>query len=587
MTTDPSAIRVPLGAVYIDNLRYDDPDDTPIVLNPVPQDGETNVHSTRSVDLTVASLTTTVLSATVQVYWRSTVLGVVGSEVLVYDQASGGFQAGYSGTATVVQSPGSAVDDELWLSITRATAFASEEIVRVRVLATAGASNTETIYTFTAEDTTQAVITELLWLSPTKCRAKFDEKMQDDGLAGSYIFHIDLDEAIQVVAPDKLQLSSTVPDSSWIGYYAQITGTAFVQNQGSRKILSMNTLERTVTLDTSELGELASDDGHDLDSTGKIARHRSIKAVVTPYRFEFRLAAEITGEPEDAIQCAFEPSIKSVRQPWSDELPPTDDPDYYVVLDLEQGISFGRKYTLRGVKLIDQDGNDTSSSGATYDFTSPVFGLSSTRMQLWNLLDEPTREQDLTAGGHLCKACRVIQDAIDQFAFWVQQLQVFWDPMSCPESLLDHLLYTLGQPFRFRISTEMQKRRLASLLRADYRRTGLREGIEELLALYLGTPFTVRPYLEESCWILGVSLLGFDTWLGPSSAWLQNAFEVLKKDPTRALTDDERQAVREISEWAAPADMHFSRLIETAPVIDAESPMDHAHVTDGVAVVKT
>lgn len=84
-----TAIRVPLGSLYVDNLRYEDPTDSPVIINMVPTDAETGVYRARSINLTVASLTGMALDATVKVYWTSTILGVASSEVLVYDQAAG------------------------------------------------------------------------------------------------------------------------------------------------------------------------------------------------------------------------------------------------------------------------------------------------------------------------------------------------------------------------------------------------------------------------------------------------------------------------------------------------------------------
>jgi hypothetical protein len=67
--------------------------------------------------------------------------------------------------------------------------------------------------------------------------------------------------------------------------------------------------------------------------------------------------------------------------------------------------------------------------------------------------------------------------------------------------------------------------------------------------------------------VLGESELDVDWELGPSDRFSRYAFDV---EVARALTDHERQIVREIVEWSKPAHTHFVELVEPEPVVEPD-----------------
>jgi phage tail-like protein len=556
-------VRAPLGALYTDNLRYDDPADTLLLINTIPEDGETGVHDEQVVQL---QLVTTVVGDTIAALTQVWVSIDGATEVLAYDDTLGGFQPGFGGTAIAAASPGAGLNDEFWISLAGAT-WPSEAVITIRVAAAAvmGATYAGS-YSFTIEDTAPAEISELLWLTPTYCRIKWDGPVQSDDHPGSSLYLSHIDEGLQIQAPDTLLLSGQLPDTDWVGYVLQLTGSCYAKNNRPRLVLAADPATGAVTLDTTVEGELTDDTGTDIGPTGAIVSHRRLRATVSPYVFEARLSSEglSSTEAEDRVQVTHRPLILSCRLPYADELAPGEDPTQYTVLRLLDGISFGRLYTIRARGVLDLNENPAGSAGTSLDFTSPLFGLKASRLQLWKDMIPPTDKQDdIELGtGELCKLCRCIQDLLDQAHYWVNQLELLRDPDLCPESLLDDFLYWLGLPFRFEASTEMQKRKLCTALLSVYARTGVKPGIENMLLLYIGTPFSIRPYISMDCWILGTSLLGFDTVLGPAGPYLNNCYEVLKLDPYRTLTDDERRAVWDIAQWADPADMHIVALLE-------------------------
>lgn len=129
-------VRTPSAGLYTDDIRPETSLSTILVINAVPEDGETGVPYNDLVRLHVIAPGATGLKNNVKVYLTKASDGV---KRLAYDQAAGGFQPGFDGAksvATYQASPGSAVNDELWLIIQHAD-WPSLDIITVEVEAEA------------------------------------------------------------------------------------------------------------------------------------------------------------------------------------------------------------------------------------------------------------------------------------------------------------------------------------------------------------------------------------------------------------------------------------------------------------------
>jgi hypothetical protein len=129
--TDHGA-RLPLPSVNLDLVSTEAPLSRIVLINCYPEHGESRVKAGAILHLTVASLDNVALATTTKVY----IAIDGGQEELVYDQGGTGFQAGWNGSgssATVQQSPGSGVNDELVLAIDKTADYPSEAEVTVFV----------------------------------------------------------------------------------------------------------------------------------------------------------------------------------------------------------------------------------------------------------------------------------------------------------------------------------------------------------------------------------------------------------------------------------------------------------------------
>lgn len=129
--------RAPSAGLYTDDIRPEVTASAVLVINSVPEDGETGVPITDRIRLHVVAPGATGLKNNVKVYVTQASDGI---KRLAYNQAGGGFQAPFNGSksvATYQKSPGSAVDDELWLTIHYTANWVSLDLVTVEVQAEA------------------------------------------------------------------------------------------------------------------------------------------------------------------------------------------------------------------------------------------------------------------------------------------------------------------------------------------------------------------------------------------------------------------------------------------------------------------
>lgn len=539
-----------------------------LLLNTVPEDGETGVPIEELVRLHVVALDGIALDQTVQVYITRASEGV---RRLAYDQADGGFKSPYNGsksTATVVTSPGSAVQDELWLQIDHTGDYYSLEPVLVEVYASSGSSTHSmyTSYSFIIEDLTAPVIEEILWLGPRKCRLRFDEPLNTASTPGGSAFTTaDLGSvefgpgSTQGVATKLIKLGGTTPLSSWVGYYFTGAGSCYPQNHTPQLITAIDASAKTIQIASLDY---KTDDGRDFDEQNNLVRQRTLKGSISPYRFTARLSEEGASEPDysaEKVQCAYCPIVVAAEVPDAADVPAANDYRQYVTLTLEDDISYGRLYKIHAVKV--EDIWDNATTDAELDFQSPWFGAPTDRLKMWanGLIPATDRTDDLQNNQMLRKIVVVIQDVLNMLWQRTDQLQFLNDPDRCPDEWVDYLLYDLANPFRFPLESTEQKRLLAASLSGFYRRVGVEQGIEALLFTLLGINFEITPYVEGDYWTLGTSRLGLTTILGPGEAWARNAYEIASPVD---LTDAQRRIVTDVATWGDPYNMHLARITE-------------------------
>lgn len=553
-------VKVPLGTLYVDNLVSQALGDL-ILINCMPQNEELAVESTQAVNLIIASTLGTVIDSDALIEIQEN-----GVKVAAYDEAHGGFQSGFTGTATRKASPGSGADDELWLTIQRTAPWLSQATVYVFVTAHAGsgASTLSTNYYFLTEDTSIPTIIEIVWLTPRRCRVRFSEPMRYDGELGSSVFCQHFTGGIHVAGTSTLWMPGTL-DASWVGCKLNLTGSIYPHNNLTRTITVIDLATNRVTLDVSDGVLLTPDTGVDYDDAGNVTRRRAIRCTISPYQFSARLTDEGSGEEPSSplrVQCAFEPQILSAAMPLQGDYPIGYAQATMVVLELDDDISLNRLYRLHAYNVEDINGN--TATDATLDFTSPLFGYPADRQQLWDFFAPAVQDEDMLAEQQLRRMTVVLQDLLNQLWLRADGLDKLLDAWLCPEQLLDFLLHTLGSPFTFPIESEKMKRRLAEALPESFKLVGTVTGIEQLLNILLGSDhdFQVVPFWPDDIWVLGVAYLGSPTVphtiLGPSSAWLRNAYNI---EYSGFLWPDELHIVRVVAEWMDDATKHLHQII--------------------------
>jgi len=530
-----------------------------LALNMIPEDAETGVPYDELVRLHVVSVDVGVLlDPTVKIYLTRSSDTV---RRLAYDQAGGGFQSPYDGTLSTAlyqASPGSLVNDELWLHIDHTGDYSSLETVLVEVYATSGGATGSYYYSYSwiIEDLTAPEVAELLWFRPWKCRIKFDEPVNTVATPGGSAFvGIDLG-AVEIVGDNEgddatqVRLASLVPLATWIGFPMQIAGSAFPQNNQPRPIIAIDATNQLVTLNTTAAygGPLKADTGKDYDSQNILVRQRNLKATVSPYYFSARLSAEGAAYHElsaERTQCAYCPMPIAARIPAADELQAGEDYRKYVELTLEDDISYGRLYTLHVLGV--EDLFDNATTDATFDFQSPTFGAPTDRLQMWDngLIPPPDRQDDIEHNKLLRAAAVVLQDMFNMLWYRIDQMQYLNDPSLCPDAWVDFLLYNMGNPFRFPLESLEQKRLLAACLPDLYKQVGTKQGIIKFLQRFLGITFQIDTFVDADYWQLNISLLGVDTILAPSSKWAKNAYELIS--PV-TLTDAQSRIATDVAE---------------------------------------
>lgn len=201
-------VAIEFPAVYLDVVGFAEAGDPAMVLiNRIPQPDQTAIPhpSFPNVSLMIMSTNGDAVAL------ADTIVTVDG--VVAYNGGAGGFQAGFSGVATVNTGPSS--DDARLVIDTSAQTYASSELIVVRVQsATAGASATiDESYSFTIADTIAPELTSASARAKRVVRVVFSEAMSDSVLvASSYTFERLSQPAVEIEAVSVERVSATTVD---------------------------------------------------------------------------------------------------------------------------------------------------------------------------------------------------------------------------------------------------------------------------------------------------------------------------------------------------------------------------------------
>jgi phage tail-like protein len=226
-----------------------------------------------------------------------------------------------------------------------------------------------------------------------------------------------------------------------------------------------------------------------------------------------------------------------------------------VELDIEMTPLASYRVTVRDV--WDIFGNPVGETGNSAVFSGYVPMAPARRdFSLWNMLPAINRREDST--GDLWKWIACLQEVTDLLLAGIDRFPDILDPDYASEPFLNLMLQDMGNPFPFDLS-EIDKRRLLSVLVAMYRQKGTAVGIRNAIRFFLGIEITAIEAFHGTTLVLGESELGVDWELGPSDRFSLYAFDITVD---RVLTEKQRSMIRHIVDWMKPAHTHFVDLIE-------------------------
>jgi len=127
------------------------------------------------------------------------------------------------------------------------------------------------------------------------------------------------------------------------------------------------------------------------------------------------------------------------------------------------------------------------------------------RFDLLTMLPERNVADDVTEDLRNFIAC--LQDLLDLALHRIDLFSDIWDYNLCPAEYLDAILYGLGNPFSF-VLTDVDKRRLASVLVSIYKQKGTAVGIINALRFFLGVETTIVCVARDDTWEIPVDRIG-------------------------------------------------------------------------------
>lgn len=551
------AVSIRQASLYIDNLRWANPSSATDVINKIPADTENDVDNETTIRFDVVSYNDIVPSL-IEIEINSSSYPTT----TIYTSI-GGFQNGFTGSATASKSPGASVNDQVKFNITPPTPFTSLEVVTmtVRVIATLYPEETH-VYSFTIEDLTAPEIEEILWLTPRKAKIKFSEPITDGTNPGEARFNQFFYGGVEIISASQIKIFGATVVADWIGEKCRISGSKHPKNHQVHTITGADTTNAILTVTPADL---VVDDGVDRDDLDTILARRDLYLNISNYWFAAQLSLEGASSAEnsaDKIQCAYEPLITTVTEVPSVELPLNANSHQYYYVTTHDDISISRIYYIYAHSITDT--NENTNTDTYLQFTSPRFGVPETHLELWNERFIPgiDQQEDLLGNKLLRKMSVVLQDVLNIIHQRILSIEDAQDPYKCPSHMLDNLLHQFGNPFNFPLETDRMKRIVAANLDKLYSRIGTERGIVDFLQKLLGYTFDLRPLHEEGYWQLNdpyYGKLGITTVLGTSSEYARNSYEC---QSSVILTEDEERIVRDVCTWADSLRMHLLRITE-------------------------
>jgi len=154
-----------------------------------------------------------------------------------------------------------------------------------------------------------------------------------------------------------------------------------------------------------------------------------------------------------------------------------------------------------------------------------------------------------------------LQQVADELLSRVDCFSDIFDVERAPESFVDLILQDLGNPLPVEL-TELDKRRLASMLVETYRQKGTAVGIRNAIRLLLGLDIQAVVAYADSTSVLDGPDSGIGLNLGSADRFPRYAFSI---EVDVVLTDKQRRQIRALVEYLKPAHTHFLRLVEATP----------------------
>ena len=225
------------------------------------------------------------------------------------------------------------------------------------------------------------------------------------------------------------------------------------------------------------------------------------------------------------------------------------------LLHFAEELSPGINYSVTSETILDHwhnqmDGTSVANFCAFYP-EAPL----TRAFDLYGMLTAQNRRDD--ENGHLLRFIACLQQMGVLLLASIDHWTDILDIDRADDAWLELQLKTLGNPFKFDLTTA-QKRRLLRSLNRLYAEKGTDRGIVNALAFFLGlTASVIRG--AATGFSLGDCPLGETTTLGLSTQFLTYSFSV--KVPGN-LTDEQRVKVREIINYMKPAWTHLLELVE-------------------------
>jgi phage tail-like protein len=173
------------------------------------------------------------------------------------------------------------------------------------------------------------------------------------------------------------------------------------------------------------------------------------------------------------------------------------------------------------------------------------------------MLPQMNRDEDVT--GELKDFVDCLQEVIDLILCDLDEWTDILDPDTAPEPFLSFILADLGNPFDFEL-TEIDKRRLISVLITLYKQKGTEIGLINAIRFFVGIEVTIDIFNEAPPgWRLGVSELGVTTILAPSLSRHLYSFNIVS--PV-AITDEQDTRMRQLTDLMKVAHEHLVDIVE-------------------------